>query len=351
LKAAGGLRQEGALDLAAAVYRDLLAASEGPQRYAPLLGLARTQADLGHMAAAEQACREAVAADPARPTAFAMLALALVALERLDEAAQAAEEARRRARLDSGVLNLASSIALQRGRTDEARTLSERALEVDPHDQRAISDLLLIHRQKGDEAAARRLIDAPGLIALLEPPLPAGVSDADSLNAALEAAILAHPALQAPRGEAAMIGGRRLTDVFSLPLPLSQALRAMFTAALDAYEAGLPLDPDHPVTTGKPSQRRLVGWANVVGPGDHERAHIHEAGWVSGVYYVRTPTESGAILLGGHHHDGLTGADPIRTIQPAAGQLLLFPSYLHHRTTPFAGSGTRISIAFDVMRD
>jgi Putative 2OG-Fe(II) oxygenase len=33
---------------------------------------------------------------------------------------------------------------------------------------------------------------------------------------------------------------------------------------------------------------------------------------------------------------------------PATGHLLLFPSWLEHRVEPFAGSGERISIAFNV---
>ena len=30
--------------------------------------------------------------------------------------------------------------------------------------------------------------------------------------------------------------------------------------------------------------------------------------------------------------------------------MLLFPSYMFHRTLPFAGTGERISVAFDVLR-
>ena len=39
----------------------------------------------------------------------------------------------------------------------------------------------------------------------------------------------------------------------------------------------------------------------------------------------------------------------LRTIKPAEGTLLLFPSYLFHRTLPFAGDGERISISFDLQ--
>ena len=30
--------------------------------------------------------------------------------------------------------------------------------------------------------------------------------------------------------------------------------------------------------------------------------------------------------------------------------MLLFPSYMFHRTLPFTGAGERISVAFDVLR-
>ena len=43
-------------------------------------------------------------------------------------------------------------------------------------------------------------------------------------------------------------------------------------------------------------------------------------------------------------------ADPdVRLFRPEPGLMLLFPSDVYHRTIPFDGDGTRISIAFDVL--
>jgi hypothetical protein len=36
-------------------------------------------------------------------------------------------------------------------------------------------------------------------------------------------------------------------------------------------------------------------------------------------------------------------------VRPEEGLLVLFPSYLYHRTLPFEEDGTRISVAFDVV--
>ena len=41
------------------------------------------------------------------------------------------------------------------------------------------------------------------------------------------------------------------------------------------------------------------------------------------------------------------GAVPEHFIQPRAGRLVLFPSYLWHGTTPIHGSEPRMTVAFD----
>ena len=46
----------------------------------------------------------------------------------------------------------------------------------------------------------------------------------------------------------------------------------------------------------------------------------------------------------------IRGEPETRLIEPEEGLMLLFPSYMFHRTLPFAGPGERISIAFDVLR-
>lgn len=307
-----------------------------------MLAQARAAAERGDPAEAEAACRRAIALEPGRPMGFAMLALALVDQDRLDEAAEAAAQARFRGRLDRNVLNLGAGIALRRGRPEEALALSRTALAVDPHDPRALSDLIVALRQTGESAQASALGDPERLVVASTPSFD---------NAALAKAIVAHSGLSPARPGATMVGGARLMDVFNLDQGLGDALRRKALDAAATYLDRTGLDAAHPVATGRPAQQRLVGWANVVGPGDFERPHIHDAGWLSGVYYVEMPPSGGAIRLGGHHLDALPFAESSRRVQPEAGQLLLFPSYLHHGTEPFEGPGRRISVAFDILRD
>jgi len=67
---------------------------------------------------------------------------------------------------------------------------------------------------------------------------------------------------------------------------------------------------------------------------------------------VRVPeldrsTQEGWLELGRPPPDLQMDLDPLATIEPEAGSLVLFPSYLYHGTRPFS-AGKRLSVAFDV---
>ena len=78
-------------------------------------------------------------------------------------------------------------------------------------------------------------------------------------------------------------------------------------------------------------------------------------GWLSGVIYLQTVPSlnknEGAIEFGlnspNYSADGL----PTIVHQPATGDIVLFPSSLHHRTIPFSTDTDRIVVAFDLMPD
>jgi hypothetical protein len=87
--------------------------------------------------------------------------------------------------------------------------------------------------------------------------------------------------------------------------------------------------------------------------GHHELPHIHEQGLISGVYYPHMPkfeagSQAGFLIFGEHQFGSMVPKLPTLPILPSAGQIVLFPSYMYHRTVPFEGEGQRISIAFDI---
>jgi hypothetical protein len=83
--------------------------------------------------------------------------------------------------------------------------------------------------------------------------------------------------------------------------------------------------------------------------------HIHPEGWISSAYYLAVPAEvqdpiarSGWIKFGEPRFP-MPGGEPLRHVQPRAGRLVLFPSYLWHGTTPIHGDEPRMTIAFDAV--
>jgi hypothetical protein len=73
---------------------------------------------------------------------------------------------------------------------------------------------------------------------------------------------------------------------------------------------------------------------------------------LSSAFYVRVPaldesSREGWLELGRPPPDLRMDLEPLATIEPEAGNLVLFPSYLYHGTRPFT-SGERLSVAFDV---
>ncbi|HUG79566.1 MAG TPA: sulfotransferase [Burkholderiales bacterium] len=131
----------------------------------------------------------------------------------------------------------------------------------------------------------------------------------------------------------------------------------MIRSAVGDYLAGVPAGTTHPFLAHSPTHWRLNVWATLLDAQGYQAPHIHPAGWLSGVYYVELP--AGVDESDGHAGSIEFGRPPerlddgsehrIRMIHPREGLMLLFPSYFYHRTVPFAGGGTRISIAFDVL--
>jgi uncharacterized protein (TIGR02466 family) len=105
-----------------------------------------------------------------------------------------------------------------------------------------------------------------------------------------------------------------------------------------------------------------VMWANVNTKHSQHSAHIHPNAYYSGVYYVKAPKNSGKIIFTdpknsirsfeltpserGKHSDAM-----VRQIEvePEAGMLLLFPSWLVHEVQQHFIDDERISISFNII--
>jgi uncharacterized protein (TIGR02466 family) len=149
------------------------------------------------------------------------------------------------------------------------------------------------------------------------------------------------------------------SDLFERKEPVVAEFRACMEEHVQAY-----LNHFRPPERRRTDDFRLRGWINVNRAGDRNVLHCHPGCFVSATYYVSVPSG----MRGGH----LVFRDPrgpavamyetpgidlpwvgdgigVR-FAPAAGRLLLFPSWLEHSVEPFEGDGERISIAFNASR-
>jgi uncharacterized protein (TIGR02466 family) len=99
-------------------------------------------------------------------------------------------------------------------------------------------------------------------------------------------------------------------------------------------------------------------WANLLKPGGHHTAHIHPHSILSGTLYVEAPRGSGVIRFEDPRLP-LMMAAPIRrddapeelrtfvSVEPKAGLLLLWESWLRHEVLAGTAKADRLSISFN----
>ena len=85
----------------------------------------------------------------------------------------------------------------------------------------------------------------------------------------------------------------------------------------------------------------------------YQQEHIHAGGWLSGVIYLKVvpslDNNQGAIKfsLNGADYEDSRSTELIH--QPELGDIVLFPSSLHHSTIPFTTETERTIVSFDLV--
>lgn len=324
---------------------------------------ARLTGDTGSVATADRAYRRLLTLQPASWSAW--YDYGNLRQARADDPAGSRAPYRRALALapaeDRPAMNLATA-ALKLGDAPAALAACERVLALRPSHIRANALAATCYYDLGRDAEADRLVGWGSLTRTYSLPVPPGYPDIDGFNRALAAAIRRHPNRRDDWDPTrrAIRGGALVTDVLKHDDPAIRGFAASLALVLDRYVKDLPPrhgDPAHPHLRAVPAGYALDAWANILGDGGHQSGHIHNLGWLSGVYYVELPPavqdddpqRSGWIEFNRPGY-GIpdTGRAGVRALRPQAGMLALFPSYVWHRTVPFTGGGERISVAFDL---
>ena len=104
-------------------------------------------------------------------------------------------------------------------------------------------------------------------------------------------------------------------------------------------------------------------WANINPPGGYNKPHVHPNSLFSGVYYVKTPPNSGQLVCS-DPRPGIQTCMPNRKkgeppkhlwrdlhLQPKENRAIVFPAWLWHSVQPNKSNENRISVSFNFLQD
>lgn len=269
-----------------------------------------------------------------------------------DGAIDAYTESLRRNPSQNAVLSNRAAALLKSGQAAPALADAEAYLATGARSANIVAYRVLALQMLGRSDEAKAWCDPEAMVYAHRPNAPANFA------AALEADIRAHPTLteQWDPSRRAARGGAVTAELMSHPTPAIESFVRLVRAGVDDLIARLPDEPGHPFFGAKPTAYRLTIWGNILAPGGHQASHIHNLGWLSGVYYPDLPAE-----IGDTSHDGWIafgapgyglpappGLEPMLR-KPEAGMMFFFPSYMWHHTIPLKTGAERVSVAFDVM--
>jgi uncharacterized protein (TIGR02466 family) len=235
---------------------------------------------------------------------------------------------------------------------DQAQSHYLHALRIDPSDQTALAGLYMTGTQLGHVSQVESLMDYRNLLGQVDT-----VGD-DALDlVALRDLLTSIQGLSSePAGRSTRLGQQSpLLDLEQQPLlkQFREVVSRHIERGIDRLTQHQDL-LEHPWLSTRPKRWKIQSWVTILEQGGRQTPHIHPAGWMSGVFYVDTgaprDTDSGNLVFGKLPDDlPLTKPGLESQVSPESGQLITFPSYFFHNTTPHSGDNVRISLAFDVV--
>lgn len=248
-------------------------------------------------------------------------------------------------------------LALRAGRADRAAELLEMDARADPTNQGTWSLLSLAWRLLGDPRE-QWLCDYDRLVMVTDVAPIDGRQSAREYAADVAAALDPLHRSRAAPGDQSLRGGTQTSGaLFDRPEPAVQAFRDAVLQAAERAIADLADDPIHPFLRRKAKRLKVAGsWSVRLTASGHHIPHVHRQGWMSSAYYARLPdaavstdtAHQGWIQFGAPPANLGLDLPPRRVVEPKPGRLVLFPSYLWHGTIPF-DSGDRLTAAFDFV--
>ena len=202
------------------------------------------------------------------------------------------------------------------------------------------------------------LVQSDNFVRAYELPTPTGFESIEQFNEALITAINPSQSLtQHPLDQTLRSGTQTVRDLVHHPDPVIKAYLAALDGPICSYLQAIGQSPDHPLTQRNTGRYRFNGcWSVTLKGGGRHVNHVHPKGWISSAYYARVPEENpeaedkaGWIKFGEPPFETKPKLGPEKWVQPKAGMLVLFPSYMWHGTAPIHEGAERVTVPFDIV--
>ena len=157
-----------------------------------------------------------------------------------------------------------------------------------------------------------------------------------------------------PTGKSTFKGFQSKPDLFNNPNGKLKNLKSMIINELNLYHSKFN-ENDCTLIKRWPSKKNLIGWYVNLKKQGYQKPHMHASGWVSGVIYLKVvpslKKDEGAIEFSLNGENYFDKNSPKKIYQPKFGDVVIFPSSLHHRTIPFTTDTNRIIVSFDLLQN
>lgn len=222
----------------------------------------------------------------------------------------------------------------------------------DPNNQHAIALEAVMWRLIGDARYAD-LYDYSAVVRAYPLGAPTGWNSLSAYVSDLSHALTAaHNARTHPFNQS-IKEGTQATNILDLDHPALRALPQALDAPIQRYLTDIG-DGGDPLRARKTGDYAIHGvWSILMGAGGKHVDHVHSEGWISSACHLTMPDSTsgreGWLKFGQPGIPTNPRCEAEHFVQPAPGQLVLFPSYMWHGTIPFSGSGSRLTFALDVI--
>lgn len=334
--------------------RDAAAAARHDPRLRLAYGNLLRQAGL--LDDAEQELR-ALLADLGRTAeVLAPLAVVVHTLGRYDEAVALATEAAAQRPDSAAIAQTLAGALLSAGRGAEALQVIDAWRPRQPLDQSWIAFEASALRLVGN-ARYQDLYDYERLVMPFDLDPPPGWTAIEDFNRDLIVSLeRLHRLKVHPLDQSLRHGTQTQRSLLKESDPVIRAFLRAIEVPIARYREAMGFDAAHPLRARNEGPTQVVGcWSVRLGRSGYHVNHNHPEGWISSAYYVQVPpevadatTRSGWIKFG-EPGIPIPGADAEHYVQPRAGRLVLFPSYMWHGTMPITGDAPRMTIAFDMV--